>query len=100
MRYYYNALGYHKGEWIWTCRLAKDTVLTTPPRVRFEHNDVYDAEPHIPGNAIQKRIDDAQPYEHRHRPYRQSLAVDKKRRNLGRQDARFRHAYDLGLALS
>jgi len=70
------------------CQLAKDTVLTTPPRVRFEHNKVYYAKTHIPSDAVQKRIDDAKPYEHRHRPYRQSLAVDEKRRNLGRQDAR------------
>ena len=58
------------------------------PRVRFEHKDVYDAEPHVPGDAVQMRIDDAKPYERRHRPYRQSLALDEKRCNLGRQDAR------------
>jgi hypothetical protein len=90
MRYYYNAVGYHQRKWIGTwraCELAKNNVLTTPPGVCFQDNDVYDPEPHIPGDIVQQRIDDAKPYEHRHRPYWQSLMVEDKRRNLSRQDA-------------
>ena len=51
--------------------LTNHTVrVTSPPGVRFQRDDVYDAKPDVPGDVVDQRIDDAEPHEHRQRPHR------------------------------